>query len=359
MQQFDFPIFKTKIDGSDQKFMLEDPVERRKYFDLKAGPEIEKIRDYLQKGNTFVGFLLGPKNSGKGTYTKLFMEAVGGDRVAHISVGDIVRSAQKAGRDESQKKELVKFLQTRYRGFMKVEEIIASVVDWNISTLLETEGILALVEWEVSRLGRKAIFIDGFPRNIDQISLSLYFRALMGYRDDPDFFVYINVPESVIDERIKYRVICPHCQSPRNLKLLRTKEVGFDQEKKEFYLICDSPNCQGFGTARMVGKAGDSLGIEAMRDRIEMDKKVIKRLLDIQGVPKVYLRNSIPVTKAKDFVDDYEITPGYRYELEGDKVKVIEDPWTIKDDAGEDSYSLLPAAVAVGLIKQTAQVLGL
>src|SRR3989344_3750383 len=265
MQQFDFPIFKTKIDGSDQKFMLEDPVERRKYFDLKAGPEIEKIRDYLQKGNTFVGFLLGPKNSGKGTYTKLFMEAVGGDRVAHISVGDIVRSAQKAGRDESQKKELVKFLQTRYRGFMKVEEIIASVVDWNISTLLETEGILALVEWEVSRLGRKAIFIDGFPRNIDQISLSLYFRALMGYRDDPDFFVYINVPESVIDEKI------------------------------EFYLICDSPNCQGFGTARMVGKAGDSLGIEAMRDRIEMDKKVIKRLLDIQGVPKVYLRNSIPV----------------------------------------------------------------
>ena len=357
---FDFPIFKTKIDGVNQKFALEDPVGRRKYFDLKAGSEIEKIRDYLQKGNTFVGFLLGPKNSGKGTYTKLFMEAVGGDRVAHISVGDIVRSAQRAGRDESQRKELVRFLQTRYRGFTKVDDIIASVVDWNISNLLETEGILALVEWEVGRLRRKAIFIDGFPRNIDQISLSLYFRSLMGYRDDPDFFVYINVPESVIDERIKYRVICPHCQSPRNTKLLRTKDVGYDKEKKEFYLICDNPNCEGFGKARLVGKAGDSQGIEAMRDRIELDKKVIKKLLDLQGVSKVYLRNTVPVTQAKDFVDDYEITPGYRYELEeGGNVKVIEEPWTIKDDAGEDSYSLLPAPVAVALIKQTAQVLGL
>lgn len=359
MEQFDFPIFKTKVEGHSERFGLEDPVERRKYFDLKAGREIEKLRDWLQKGNTFVGFLLGPKNSGKGTYTKLFMEAVGSDHVAHISVGDIVRAAQKAGQDEAKKKELIGFLHERYRGFMKVEDIIDSVVNWSISKLLETEGILALVEWQVSQLGRKAIFIDGFPRSIDQISLSLYFRSLMGYRDDPDFFVYINVPEAVIDERIKYRVICPQCQSPRNTRLLRTKEVGYDSEKKEFYLICDNPNCEGFGKARMVGKAGDNLGIEAMRDRIELDKKVIARLLELQGVPKVYLRNSVPVAKAKEFVDDYEITPGYRYELEGEKVKVIEELWTIKDDSGEESYSLLPGAVAVGLIKQTAKVLGL
>jgi len=84
MQGFNFPVFKTKIRGAVKKFALEDPAERRKYFDLKVGPEIKKLRNYLQKGNTFVGFLLGPKNSGKGTYAKLFVEAVGGDHIAHL-----------------------------------------------------------------------------------------------------------------------------------------------------------------------------------------------------------------------------------------------------------------------------------
>lgn len=339
--------------------MLEDPVERRKYFDLKAGAEIEKLRDYLQKGNTFVGFLLGPKNSGKGTYTKLFMEAVGVDHVAHISVGDIVRSAQQAAKDESKRKELIEFLGRRYRGFVKIEEIIESVTNWSVTKLLATEAILALVEWEVDRLGRKALFIDGFPRTPDQVSLALYFRALMGYRDDPDFFVFIDVPEAVIDERMKYRVICHECQTPRNTKLLRTKDVEHDAHEKKFYLLCDNPACEGFGKKRMIAKEGDELGIEAIRERIEIDKKVMKTLLDLQGVPKVYLRNSVPVDIAKNYIDDYEITPAYRYELEGDKVKVVEEPWTIKDEEGKPSYSLLPAAVALALIKQTAQVLNL
>ena len=44
MENFKFPIFKTKTEGVTRRFMLEDPVERRKYFDLKAGREIEKLR---------------------------------------------------------------------------------------------------------------------------------------------------------------------------------------------------------------------------------------------------------------------------------------------------------------------------
>ena len=72
------------------------------------------------------------------------------------------------------------------------------------------------------------------------------------------------------------------------------------------------------------------------------------------------MRNAIPVDKAKEFVDDYEITPSYRYEWDAGskRVRVIEEPWTVKDDEGVLSYSLLPAAVAVSLIKQTAKVLG-
>ena len=62
-----FPIFKTKIgsiDNQEKVFNLSDPRERKQYFELKAGPEIKKIRDYL-KDNTFIAYLLGKKNSGK------------------------------------------------------------------------------------------------------------------------------------------------------------------------------------------------------------------------------------------------------------------------------------------------------
>jgi len=357
MKEFDFPVFKTKIEGSSRKFNLEDPAERREYFTFKAGKEIEKLRDYLANGNTFVAILLGKKNSGKGTYSKLFMEAVGAEHVAHISVGDIVRAVHKDFSDEKKREELLDFLKKRYRGRISVEAAIDTLLGRDTKTLLPTEFILALVEREIDRLGRKAIFIDGFPRELDQISYALYFRSLMGYRDDPDFFVFIDVPEAVMDERMKYRVVCPKCQTPRNLRVLRTKEVGYDPVSG-FYLVCDNSACGG---ARLVSKEGDELGIETIRGRLEIDDKVMKNLLEMEGIPKIYLRNSVPVDRAPEFVDDYEITPAYHYERdEGIKsVKVIEEPWVVKDDRGIDSHSLLPQPVAVGLIKQIAAVLGL
>lgn len=357
MKGFEFPLFKTKT-GGNQKFILEDPVDRWKYFRLKAGQEIEKIKDYLSKGNTFVGFLLGKKNSGKGTYSKLFIEAIGSDKVAHVSIGDIVRSVDRDLQDENKKTELIKYLEKKYRGFIPVEEVIERLIHRSTTNLLPTEVILALVEREIDRIGRKAIFIDGFPRNLDQISYSLFFRDLIDYRNDPDFFIFIDVPETVIDERLKYRVVCPKCFTPRNLRLLRTKSVGYDEQTKKFYLLCDNPACSG---ARMEPKEGDDLGIEAIRERIELDDKVMRILLNLQGVPKIYLRNSVPVDKAQEYVDDYEITPAYRYEYDEKtkEVKVIEEPWLIKDDNGILSYSLLPAPVAVALIKQIASVLGL
>lgn len=343
----------------EQAFKLEDPAERRRYFDLKAGEEIAQLREFLEKGNTFVGFLLGPKNSGKGTYSKLFKEAVGGDKIAHISVGDIVRAVHKDLADESRKKELIDFLKRRYRGFITIEQALDVILGRDTYTLLPTEIILALIEREIDKLGRRAIFVDGFPRNLDQISYSLFFRSLIGYRDDPDFFVFIDVPEAVVDERMKFRVVCPQCQTPRNTKLVRTRDVEYDAADSTFHLLCDNPDCSGLGEARMVAKEGDSLGIEAIRERIELDGRVMKTLLDLKGVPHVYLRNSIPIDAAKESVDDYEITPAYRYEYKNDKVEVIEEPWEVADDEGKRSYSLLPAPVALAMIKQTAQVLGL
>src|SRR3989338_4746427 len=127
MKGFDFPIFKTKTQGVEEKFLLEDPIERKKYFEAKAGPEAQALKGWL-KNNTFLAILLGKKNSGKGTYTKLFMEAVGAEHVAHISVGDIVRSADQLVRDEKSRAEFVDFLKKRYRGFISVEQGIDALL---------------------------------------------------------------------------------------------------------------------------------------------------------------------------------------------------------------------------------------
>lgn len=354
-----FPVFKTKTEGVTQKFDLNDPSSRAEYFKAKVGPEIEKLQAYL-KNDTFVGFLLGKKNAGKGTYSKLFAEAVGGESVGHLAVGDIVRDIHKNLEDPKSKQELVEFLQKNYRGFHTIEETLALIEGRDQSSLISSELILALIEYEISKRPRQAVFIDGFPRAHDQIGYSLYLKKLIGYRHDPDFLVFISVPNSVIDERIKYRVVCPVCNTPRNLKLLATKLVGYDEQTKTFYLICDNTGCPEFGKARMTSKQGDELGIEPIRARLEVDQQVFDKLLTLTGIPKVYLRNSVPVEGAMDFVDDYELTPSYSYELESDgTVKTVEKPWTVTDDEGVEVYSLLPTAVVVAFIKQTAQILGL
>ncbi len=354
MEKIDFPIFKTKTEGVTQKFNLSDPAERKLYFKAKAGEEIKKIKNYLSK-NTFVAFLLGKKNSGKGTYSKLFMEAVGADNITHLSVGDIVRDVHSNLASEAKKKAFMDFLKKNYRGFHSIEETVDLIEGRSQSALISTELIIALIKYEISKMPKKAIFIDGFPRGLDQINYSLFLKDLLGYRDDPDFFAFINLPETIINERIKYRVICPICKVPRSLKLLATKDAGYDEKTNQFYLKCDNPSCE---KARMICKEGDELGIEPIRARLEVDEQIFQKLLQLHGVPKVYLRNSLPVDQASEFVDDYELTPEYGYELDDSgNVKIIEKPWAIKDDNGVVSYSLLPAAVVLGMIKQVSKIL--
>ncbi|MFA7201671.1 MAG: nucleoside monophosphate kinase [Candidatus Paceibacterota bacterium] len=357
MKGVSFPLFKTKLDVESERFNLEDPAGRKEYFTLKAQSDVEKIREYLDEGNTFLAILLGKKNSGKGTYSKLFAEAVGKERVLHISVGDMVRELDTIVRDEEQQKELVVYLEKHYRSSVPLQEAFDAIKSRSTQFLLPTELILALLRRKIENIKGKAIFIDGFPRNLDQISYSLYFRQIMGFKDDPDFFVFIDVPESIIDERMKYRVICPICHAPRNPRLLKTKDVGYDIETKEFYLMCDDPACN---KARMIPKEGDSLGIEAIRDRIELDDTIMRSLLDMDGVSKIYLRNAYPVHEASTHLADYEITPGYFYTWDETNQKVITDekPWTALDENGIESYSLFPAPIVVSLLHQIAEKLG-
>ncbi len=354
-----FPVFKTKSEVY-KKFDLTDAKSRQEYFEYKCGDEIKKLREFL-KNNTFIAYFLGKKSAGKGTYSKMFAEIVDKEKIASFSIGDMIRSFDENVRNPEKKKELAEFLKKNYRGFISVDEIIKAMENRSTKTLLPSELILALAKHEISKLGRKAIFVDGFPRDLDQISYALYFRDLINYRDDPDLFILIDVPTAVIDERVKFRVICPVCNTPRNVKLLATKNVEFDKESGKFNLLCDNASCSENGKAKMITKEGDEQGIEPIKARLEKDGMLIKEAMNLQGIPKILLRNSIPVSESKDMADDYELTPEYVYkynETDG-KVEVSEKPWEVKDDEGVLSNSLMPPPVVVSLIKQLTKALGL
>jgi len=350
---FPLSLYQTKVAGLEKKFNLMNPEDRHEYFIAKAGNEIKDLQDYFVN-NTFIAYWLGKKNSGKGTYSKLIMEIFGAEKISHISVGDLVRRLSNDINDPVKKEELLQYFAAHYRGYMSVEDCIKAFLSRDTASLLPNEFVLTLVKHEIDATPKKIIFIDGFPRNLDQVSYSMYFRNLIDYRQDPDIFIAIDIPENVIDERMKYRVVCPICQTPRSLKLLATPVVGYDESKKEFYLMCDNPKCN---QARMVAKEGDNLGIEAIRERLEMDDALIEKVFSIHGVPKIMLRNSIPVAAAEKLIDSYEITPSYEYSLKDGQPQVSETPYVVKDDEGVDSYSLMAPAVVVALIKQLHSIL--
>jgi adenylate kinase family enzyme len=353
-----FPISKTKTEGKERTFNLTDPVERNEYFHYKADEEIDKLKDHVRE-NSFIVYLLGKKNSGKGTYSKMFAEIINPERIDHFSVGDMIRAVSKDIQDPEKKIEIEDYLKKEYRGWVPAEDLIRAIEARDTKTLLPTELILALVKREIAKRPKKTIFIDGFPREMDQVSYSLFFRDLIGFRNDQDVMAFIDVPTNVIEERIKWRRICPICNTSRSIKLLPTAKVGYDEETKEFYLICDNSKCSGYGTQKLGPKEGDELGIAPLKDRLELDQKLMEKAMTLYGIPKVYLRNALPADTAKDYVDDYELTPEFEFSWDGKEVKTDQKPWTVKDDEGITSYSLMAPAVVVSLIKQLSKVLGL
>lgn len=357
MKGLEFPIIGTKVKGLKSKFDISSPSQRKKYFQAKVGDEIKHLKKYL-KDNSFIIYLLGKKNSGKGTYSKLMTEIFGEDKIAHVSVGDLIRSADSW--DNFTQTDTYERMRNYYRGYVSFEEAVKAHLERSTERLLPTEFILALLKAHIDTLPGKSIFIDGLPRNMDQISYSLYFRDLVGYRDDPDMFALIDIPESVIEERMKYRVVCPVCQTSRNKKLLITSKVDYDPKAKKFFLLCDNPECPEQGKARMVSKEGDDKGLAPIRERLDKDEQLIKQAFGLYGIPKILLRNHVPVAEARKYFDDYEITPEYVFKLDNKKkVKVEEKAWTVKDDNGVECYSLLAPPVVVSMIKQIVEALNL
>ncbi len=344
---------KTKND-SDKTYDLDSIAERRAYYQEKAGAEIEYLRDYFRK-QTFLGYWLAPKQSGKGTYMNGLKEIFGTELFTHISVGDLVRAAETEYREKGKESEVYTYAVANYRGDMHIDEAFDALVGRSTEKLVPTELVMVFLRQTIQKFEKKTLFIDGFPRNLDQVSYSLYFRELVNYRTDPDVFIMINAPITVLDERMKQRRTCLTCGNSRSIALLPTKEIGYDAEKDEYYLICDFPGCKG---GRMVTKEGDDKGIEYLKSRILADVEVMKRARNLYGIPKIELFNSLDQDKALEYVDPYECTSACVYSHdESGKVSVEKTLWNV-EDGEERYYSLLPAAVVTQLVKQLAHVLG-
>lgn len=355
----DFPIYTTKNPSVTKKFDLNTPAGRFEYFNAKLGKEIEEIKTYLDS-NTFVAYMLAKKSAGKGTYSKLFQEIIGTNRVETISIGDLVRETNQIleSDDAYAKNELIKYIEKNYRGYIPTQDALNQILSRTSDKIsIPTELILVLIKRKIEN-SNKAFFIDGFPRTADQISYSLYFREIMRMRNDPDFFIVIDVPDSIIDERIKYRRVCPICNTPRNIKLLPTEKVQYDKTTNQYLLLCDNTKCEGYGKSIMIGKEGDEKGIENIRERLQNDQILMQNAVNLHGIPIVKVRNHVPVQQANLF-DEYEITPEYVYEYDSnsDSVKITEKPWIVNDNQGNPCHSLLPAGAVISMIRQIHQII--
>lgn len=310
-----FPVLVTKVAGLNKTFDLSTPETRREYFEAKAGQEIKKLRRYLAKNSVLIN-MIGKKNSGKGTYTKMFLEAMG-ITASQLAVGDLVRAHQ---------------------------------VERSMGKLLSTEKIVELLSLEAQKGLLPTVFVDGLPRNLEQIEHAVHLRKQLQLGKGKDIFVLIDIPEAVMDIRMKTRVICPNCKTPRSPKLLLTKYVNHDPKSGEIYLECDNELCK---RARMVPKEGDQLGIDPIRSRLKSDGEVIESVAQKKDLRVILLSASVPVEMAH-LVDSYEIHQQYSHlwDAKAGKVVTTSENWVFKDDLKRDSFTLFPPAVTVYLIKE-------
>lgn len=343
--------YLIKLPKSKRTYDLTKVKDRHFYYKEKLGDKaLQKIKDIFETQSLIV-YMLAPKVAGKGTYLSLLRELVGKDKFYQLSVGDLMREFVKTYNDR--KAYYDDILSRYYRGFIPLKEAIESALSADVTRLVPTEFVLALIKAKINEVNAKIIFLDGFPRTEDQIMYSLVMRDLMAFRDDLDLFWLINVPLSVIDARLKYRRVCPKCGASRNIRLLPTEKIEWDKEKNEPVLICDNPECNG---QKMVAKPGDEVGVAALMERMERDFKLMNLARKLHGVPRIEVFNGVPKDIAYEYFQDYEITPEYHYEYKDGQVKITTTPWQVTED-GVTYVSLLAAPVLVQFVLHLIKLL--
>lgn len=141
--------------------------------------------------------LLGAPGSGKGTIAgKLASEH---SELKHVSSGDLLRGAVAKGTEAGK----------AAKGFMEAGKLVP---DELIATMIK--DVIAETTGDVTML------LDGFPRNVAQAEILEKTGAAVRSA------VLVDVPDSIIQDRIAGRRTCPKCKAGYHVKSLPPKVAG-------------------------------------------------------------------------------------------------------------------------------------
>lgn len=165
--------------------------------------------------------LLGAPGSGKGTIAGKLAEEHA--TLKHVSSGDLLRGAIAAGTAAGQEA----------KGYMDKGNLVPDAL---IATMIK--DVVAETQGDVTML------LDGFPRNLAQA------KILEEMGTPVKGAVLIDVPDSIIQDRIAGRRTCPKCKAGYHVKNLPPKVEG----------VCDK--C---GTALVIRKDDNP---DTVKDRL-------------------------------------------------------------------------------------------
>ena len=144
--------------------------------------------------------LLGAPGAGKGTNAKRITKEF---NIPHISTGDMFREALK---NETELGKLAKSYMDK--GLLVPDEVTISLVRERLAKDDCKDGFL----------------LDGFPRNLTQASELEKIGETIGR--PINYVIDINVPESVLKDRICGRRVCKNCGAPYHVTNLKSKVEG-------------------------------------------------------------------------------------------------------------------------------------
>ena len=140
--------------------------------------------------------LFGAPGSGKGTQAVVLSEHY---RLKKISLGDILRDEVKKA--SALGNEVKSYME---KGLLVPDELVSRVIEENIS---DSDFIL-----------------DGYPRNVNQAKVLdgiFQKKNITGYT-----FLYLDVDEQAITERLSQRLVCGNCGANYHVKNMPPKKQG-------------------------------------------------------------------------------------------------------------------------------------
>ena len=138
--------------------------------------------------------LFGSPGSGKGTQAIMLSEVLG---LKRISLGDILR--EEVAKESSLGSEVKAYME---RGALVPDELVSRVIEEHINA----EGFI----------------LDGYPRNLSQAKH--LDEILNNKNSDLDAFVYLDIDEQTIIERLSKRRVCKACGTNYHLETMPPKE---------------------------------------------------------------------------------------------------------------------------------------